>query len=180
MTARRALTDAVGLGLLASAAFIAVVLVQPGHWRLALDAYLLCLGGLALLAITRATQAVTAPDEPPELEEAFRAARSRRSGKDAAAQLPSLARLEREVTLATTNAFDLHVRLRPALREIAEHRLYDRHGVTLDAEPERARAALGDAVWDLVRADRPPPRDRHAPGMPYPELRALVETLETL
>ena len=46
--------------------------------------------------------------------------------------------------------------LRPIVREIAAARLA-RHGVSLDRQPERARALLGAQTWELVRPDREAP-----------------------
>jgi hypothetical protein len=177
VTVRRAVTDAAGFAALGGVALVAVLLVQSGHWRLAVDAYLLFLGALALLALTRITRVSTTPDEPPQVEEMLERMSQEPPPEDEP-QLPAVARLEREVTLAATSSFDFHVRMRPTLREIAEHKLYDRHGVSLDEQPERARRILGDATWELVRPDRPAPSDRHGPGLPQRELAAVVETLE--
>ena len=94
-------------------------------------------------------------------------------------RLPQLARLEREVTLASANAFDLHFRLRPILRETAGGLLVAR-GVDLDHQPERARALLGDDLWQLVRGDRREPLDRTGPGIPPARLRETLERLEAL
>ena len=178
LTARRAVTDAIGLGVLGGLAFIAALFVQSSQWRLALDAYLLYLGGLALLALTRLTRVATAAEHPSFLDEALEL-RNARPRQDVE-QLPALARLEREVTLATTNVFDLHVRMRPTLREIAEYRLYDRHGVLLDERPDRAREILGESLWELVRPNREPPANRHGPGIRPRDLEAAVDTLERL
>ena len=73
------------------------------------------------------------------------------------------------MTLATASAYDLHFRLLPHLREIAQARL------------ERAGRSPGPDTlgrwWDLLRADRPPPEDRFAKGISQAELRALVSDL---
>ncbi|HWQ24111.1 MAG TPA: hypothetical protein VNK94_08410, partial [Gaiellaceae bacterium] len=55
-----------------------------------------------------------------------------------------------------------------------------RRGVSLDGAPEQARALLGRETWELVRADRPPPADRHAQGIAAMELARAVESLERL
>ncbi len=86
--------------------------------------------------------------------------------------VPQLARVEREVTLAIGNAYDLHVRLLPHLREVAEARL-ERTGRTPGPE------TLG-RWWELLRPDRPEPTDRFARGIAPDELRALVADLERL
>jgi hypothetical protein len=77
-------------------------------------------------------------------------------------------------------SFDFHYRLRPRLREIASARLSSRRGILLDASPDAARSALGDETWELLRADRPAPEDRRAPGLATTELRAVVDSLEAL
>ena len=82
--------------------------------------------------------------------------------------------------LGVARAFDLHFRLRPRLRGLASELLASRRGITLDAEPERARTALGDETWELVREDRPPPEDRIARGIPIRDLARVVESLENV
>ena len=95
-------------------------------------------------------------------------------------RVPELERIEREVTLGQTTAFDLHFRLRPTLRRIASELLRARRGIDLDANPEAARRALGDETWELVRADREPPHDRFGPGIELESLRHVVVSLEAL
>jgi hypothetical protein len=90
-----------------------------------------------------------------------------------------LARLDRVVSTATTHAGDLHLRLRPILREIAADGLH-RHGVDLDADPAAARALLAPGTWELVRPDRPQPGDAFAPGLPAAQLDAVLDDLEAL
>jgi hypothetical protein len=89
-------------------------------------------------------------------------------------------RLEREVALASARAFDLHYRLRPVLREIADHRLESRRGIRADEMPDAAEAALGPAAWELVRSDRPEPTDRMGPGLPLARLSEVLDTLERI
>jgi hypothetical protein len=167
----RAVSDAVGLAALATVALVVVVVWVPVERPLAVDAYLLFLGALALLALTRLTRSA-APPAGSELE--------LREEERALEQLPELARLEREIVLASANAFDFHVRLRRRLEEIARHRLESRHGVRLDAEPERARSLLGNEAWEIVRPGRELPQDRHAQGIGRDQLRSLVDALARL
>lgn len=59
----------------------------------------------------------------------------------------------------------------PAIVEIADERLRQRHGVTLAGDPQRARALLGEAAWSLL--SNPPKRT------PTPrDLAAIVAQLE--
>jgi hypothetical protein len=87
-----------------------------------------------------------------------------------------IVRIEREITLGTTSAGHLHTRLLPLLRDAASARV----GIDFDVHPERARAALGDEAWELLRPDRPEPADRNAPGLPIRRVRAVVDMLERL
>ena len=92
-------------------------------------------------------------------------------------QLESVARA---LDLAEASSFDLHNALRPIVREIAAARLA-RHGVSLDRQPERARALLGAPAWDLVRPDREAPaRGSGRGGCSRDELRAIVDSLEAI
>jgi hypothetical protein len=97
-----------------------------------------------------------------------------------AERVPELEKIEREVTLGMTTAFDLHFRLRPTLRRIASELLRARRGIDLDANPEAARRALGDETWQLVREDREPPHDRFGRGLDLNSLRNVVVSLEAL
>jgi hypothetical protein len=87
-----------------------------------------------------------------------------------------LLRTERELALGIAGAGHLHTRLLPLLREAAEARLpFD-----LRRSPERARTALGDEVWQLLRPDLPPPDDRHAPGASRRQIERCIDALEGL
>lgn len=155
-------------------AFVAVALLAPHRAGLAAHVYVLVLLGFLAVALVGALgRAYAAPGASP-----FEAALAR--GRGAAPPLAELARLEREVTLAAGSAFDEHFRLRPTARAIAGGLLATRHGVDLDRDPQRARALLGDEVWELVRGDRPPPEDRHGPGIGRARLERVLERLEAL
>ena len=155
-------------------ALLIVAAVVPGRLALATHIWLLLVCGIALVAVLRALLRAYPPAPRSPLEDAI----ERRTQTEE--RLPGLARLEREVTLGASSSYDLHYRLRPTLRETAAGLLAVRRGIALDAEPERARAALGDATWQLVRADREPPDDRLARGLSEGDLRELVESLEAL
>jgi hypothetical protein len=164
---------AVKVGLAVSAAAAALALTTSGGHALLLDVYLLCMSAVVLLALVRATRAQATAREASQFERAFAAMRRRtlESGE------PLLAR---EIELSTFNAFHLHVRLRPVLRDVAAHRLRTRYGVDLDAEPARARELVGTAAWELVRPERPPPDDRLAHGPSLAELERVVDELEEI
>ena len=85
-------------------------------------------------------------------------------------------RIEREITLGSSSAGNLHTRLLPLLRNAAAARL----ALDFDLHPGRARAALGDETWELLRPDRPVPEDRNAPGLPLRRVQSIVSRLERL
>ena len=102
----------------------------------------------------------------------------RRPRQPAEAPRPKgLRAMERQVGLACGSAGDLHERLCPLLRDVARDRLATA-GIDLDRDPETAAAALGPEIWELVRADRPPPSDRHGPGASLAAVKGAVARLE--
>lgn len=140
-----------------------------------LGGYVLFVGGLLLLGLVEATRSGGGPRRPSLYERALE--RRRRSP----ARPPDLARLEREVELAAAGSFDLHFRLRPALRDVAAHRLSSRYGLELDSGAPEVRAALGEELWEIVRPDRRPPVDRgFGPGLALTRLRAALDRLERI
>ncbi len=146
--------------------------IAPGRHELELDVYVLALGGLALLmVVARLREVAQRAESPLEAALAPREARP--------ARVEQLERLEREVFLAASTAFDLHFRLRPVLREIAAPRL-ESHGLRLDGESKRVPEALGEELWEIVRPDREPPEDRHSPGPGLRGMRRIVERLESI
>jgi hypothetical protein len=88
-------------------------------------------------------------------------------------------RLDRVVSIATTHAGELHLRLRPILREIAADGLR-RRGVELDAQPQAAQKLLAPETWELVRPDRPRPDNAFAPGLAPKRLDVVLDDLEAL
>ena len=170
---RKVLTDSIVVAGLATAGLFIARALAPGRHELELDIYALTVGALAVLcAVTWLRRALPAAGESA-LQRALERDRSVRS------QLPELARLEREVYIGAAQAFDLHYRVRPVLREIALARLAER-GLRLDSGDEAVREALGDEVWELVRADREPPVDRHGGAIGFAGVERLVARLEGL
>ena len=163
---RRHLLDLIVLFVVSSVICGYVALAQPALRNVTLHIYVFLVGGLLMLGIVAA-----AGDSVPRRlrSELDRALSEPRHG---GGRLPEVERLEREVTLATASAYDLHVRLLPHLREIAQSRL-ERSGKTSGPE------TLG-RWWELLRPDRPEPEDRFAPGIKQAELRALVSDLERI
>jgi len=105
--------------------------------------------------------------------------------RSAAAAAPSgdesgdLAGVQRRVATGTAHAGDLHLRLRPVLREVAAEGLR-RRGVDLDGEPAGAQGMLAPETWELVRPDRPRPDDPFGPGLAPRRLDAVLDDLEAL
>ena len=164
---------AVKVGLTVSAAAGIAALASSGGHAIVLDVYLLCIGGVLLLALVRATRARAPSVRGSQLDAALAA--MRRSPPDTGELT-----LVRDLELSTYSAFHLHTRVRPVLRDVAAHRLRTRYGVELDAEPTRARELVGAACWELVRPDRQPPENRLAVGPSVPELRLVVDELEAI
>ena len=170
---RRAFFTWLLYAVLATIGLLVARMIAPGRHELELDIYVLTLGGVALLAVSSALGDVAPREDESLLEEAME------PEQPEPARIAELDRLEREVALATSRDFDLHFRLRPVLREIAESRL-ERRGVQLDSESPRVRELLGDELWALTAADREPPAYRQAPGLPLADLERTVERLERL
>jgi hypothetical protein len=160
---RRHLLDLIILFVFVSIVTGYIVAAQPGVRNVTLHAYVFVVGGLLMLGVVAA-----AGDAVPRRRRSeFTAALGETSRQEK--RLPEVEKLEREVTLATASAFDLHFRLLPQLREIAQARL-ERAGRTPGPE------TLG-RWWDLLRPDRPAPEERFEKGISETELRALVDDL---
>jgi hypothetical protein len=158
--------------VLPTLAMVGVLAFVPGRQELALRVYALVVCAAALAVMVAALRRSYPPAS--SLRPPARGWAERR-------EIPrALARIEQEVTLGVAGSFDVHHRLRPRLRSITADLLAARRGISLDGDPERARSALGDEAWDLVRADRPPPEDRLARGIAIQDLDRVVESLERL
>jgi hypothetical protein len=165
---------ALKLGLAFSAAIGFAALALSGLRDALLEIYLLGIGGVLLLALVRTTS---------ERGPATAASDFDRAVGDMSRRYPSDSgelSLVHDVQQSVASTFHLHMRLRPILREIAAHRLSMRFGVDLDRDHERARELIGSEAWELVRQERPPPRDRLAPGPPASQLNRVVEELERI
>ena len=163
---------AIAAGIVVSGWAAAVVALVPGRTSLIGHLWL-----VAVLAISLGAALSALHRSVPRRASAFDAAFA--PGRRARARPASLERLEREVVLANGTAFDVHYRLRPALRTIASGLLL-RRGVDLERSPERAEALAGTTVWDLIRPDRPSPEDRTGPGIPLETVERAVDDMERL
>ena len=169
---RRDLLRAARVFAPATLVLIGVAASAPGRLELAVRVYALALAGLVVLLALSALRRAYPPATP---------LRRRTAGSgDVEPRPASLARLEDVVALGIGGAFDFHRRLRPRLRAIASGLLAMRRGLSLDDAQERSRAVLGEETWELVRPDRPLPRDRLARGVPREDLGRAVESLERI
>lgn len=150
-----------------------LIILIPSRRTLLVEIYELVVAGIAIFALLGAFRTF----EP----EVWRRSPFERETEQSEEPEPiaELERIDRTVVLGAANEFDLHYRLRPLLRKLAAERLYRRHGVELDGDPERAKPLLGDELWEVVRPDRKLGR-RSGPGLPPALLSAHVARLEQL
>ncbi|MHB8618409.1 MAG: hypothetical protein ACYDAG_02380 [Chloroflexota bacterium] len=156
---------------LGAAGLIATLALLPAFAGLAIYAYVLALGTIAVFsAASLMARTIPASREwPPVWPWAVRVERP-----------AEIERLETLAMLAAGSAADLHYRLRPLLRDIASQRLAVHRAIDMDRQPEQARLALGPATWELLRPDRPDPADRHARGFGLPWQRRIIDAVEAL
>lgn len=162
---------AAGAALLPSAALVAAVVLLPGRTELAVHVWLLVVLSIGLLALVAGIR----QDVPPS---ASRFAAALLPPAAGTARPPSLARVEREVSMGAETAFDTHYRLRPLFRTLTAGILLHRFGVDLERSPERARELVGDDLWALIAPDVSPPEDRGAAGTAPATIERAVADLE--
>ena len=158
---------------LAAIPYLLVLLINPGERARATDVFVVVLGGLLMLALARITAGNPPSRRASLLDE-------ERNGRVEVGQLPELSRIEREVVLATGSEFDQHLRIKPLLRDIVEHRLWARRGIDLRESPEKAREALGEELWELVRAGPPDPNSRYLRALDLRGLNRALDRIEGL
>ncbi len=160
---RRHLFDVGLLFIIATAVAVYFFIADPGWHSVVVRAYLFVLGGLAMIVLVSAAGDALPRQHRSAFEQAL--ARSDRPP----VKVTDLERVQREVTLAVSSAHDLHTKLAPHLREIAQARL-ERSGRRLDAE-------TAGEWWELLRPDREPPDDKFASGIKLAELRRCLDDL---
>ena len=168
----RQVLRAAGLALVLGAVAGGFALAMPGRASLVAHVWVVAVMALAVGAVLRALLRLL-PRRESEFDAAFAPVERGR------ARPASLARMERIVALASGTAFDVHYRLRPAVRPLAAGLLAGR-GVDLERAPEAAEAMLGPDAWELIRPDRAPPENRGGPGLPLPSIERTVDALESL
>jgi len=158
---------------LAAVPYLIVLIVFPGDRARGSDVYLVFLGALVMLALARVAAGERQSRRLSLLDR-------EEDVRPAPGQLPELSRIEREVVLATGSEFDQHLRIKPLLRDIVEHRLWTRRGVDLERSPDRAREVLGSELWDLVRPGPPDPNSRYLRGLDLAGLGRALDKIETI
>jgi len=154
--------------------FVIALSLAPGRAALITHVYVVVVVGGILVALALRLAASLRPHGPGT----FGGGLTRSAGQ--AGRVHQLEQLEREVTLGSQSAWDLHARLGRTLRETAIPLLATRRGIDLEREPERAAAVLGPEAWELVRPDRAAPRNRHEPGIELERLDRALAALEAL
>jgi hypothetical protein len=170
---RQAVTRVGGAFLLTTALLLVLVLAFPAQRRTFIAVYELVLGAIALAALVTSFRTLWPESWTKSPFDRVREAPTR------AERIDELDRIDRLVVLGCANAFDLHYRLRPLLRQLAAERLAARHGVDLEGDPERARPLLSDELWEVVRPGRELGR-RSGPGLQIDSLARLVQALEAV
>jgi hypothetical protein len=164
---------AIKVGLILTIAAGVAVSFSTGLRTVLLDAYLVAIGAVLLLALIRTTRVQAPAAGHSQFEHALQNMRRRTPDSGELT-------LVRDLDLSTLSALHLHIRVRPVLREIAAHRLRAHYGVDLDSEPGRAQELVGPTAWQVIRPDRPPPEDRLSAGPPLSYFREVAAELERL
>ncbi|MEU1889201.1 hypothetical protein ABZ491_27405 [Micromonospora rifamycinica] len=149
--------------LLTAAGVTAVILVGLRAVGLQLSLGIVVAGVLAVLAVRRVTAAL-APPPPP------RSGARTPSGEEPGAYnwaardalRAAINGWERPLDWAAGDPDRFANRILPRLGELADERLRQRHGLTREADPARARALLGEPLWSFLDAPSrrtPSPRD---------------------
>ncbi len=158
---------------LATLGLVVMTLVWPDQVTRALRWWLLLVGLTALGTTAR----VAAKTHPIHRRTAFDLAQERWTVPPEPPE--RLRQIERLVASAGWDRREFQARLRPVLRQIAAQRLTSYLSINIDAEPEAARAALGEPVWVLL-APAIDVQDRAGPGISVDTLWTVVEALERL
>lgn len=153
---------------------VALLAIRKLSTTRAIAIWVVVAAALVLVAIIRHSRERGGPEPASRFEQALR------GRKPAASQPEELLRMDRVLVLGSADADHAHRQLLPLLRATAAARLAARHGLELERRPEEARALLGDDVWELLRPDRPEPKNRHGPGVPHERVAAVIERVESL
>ncbi|MCW3815407.1 hypothetical protein ONA91_13170 [Micromonospora sp. DR5-3] len=160
--------------LAVTAAIVVVIVVGLRAVGLQVSLWIIVAGVLAVLAVRRVTAALSPPPPP------------RAGGRAPAGEEPgtwnwgardalraAINGWERPLDWSGGNRERFTERILPRLGELADERLRQKHGVTRESDPARARSLLGEPLWTfLATPSRRPPSPR--------DLAAIVAELEKL
>ncbi|MFC4148313.1 hypothetical protein ACFO0M_18835 [Micromonospora mangrovi] len=160
--------------LAVTAAVVVVLIVGLRAVGLKLSIWIIVAAVLAVLAVRRVTRALAPPPPPraggraPAGEEPGAWNWSARDALRAA-----INGWERPLDRCAGNRERFTERVLPRIGELADERLRQRHGITRESDPARARTLLGEPLWSFL--DTPPRR----PPSPR-DLAVIVAELEKL
>ena len=140
----RAAGPPAALAILATLALGVAVYLFDGQRSLAVNTWLLAIGGLVLWTCWRAL----AQSLPASRSSAFDSVR--RHSPDPQTRLSEVIAIEGVILDAEWSWSSVEHRLRPLLRQLAANRLLERRQVDMELEPSVAHRILGDEVWALV------------------------------
>jgi hypothetical protein len=169
-----AIVRAVLVAVIATVTLVVVVQLAPTQRPFAVAVYLLVMGGLTVHLLVGWLR-LTYP--PPPASPFDTALAARPVPPRPPAELDRLARL---LALSSASALHAHTRLRSELRPVAADRLRWSLAVDLDAQPDAARAVLGEAGWALLARDQRDLPDREAAGLTPAALAELIANLERI
>ncbi|MEH1167594.1 hypothetical protein V6V47_19635 [Micromonospora sp. CPCC 205539] len=149
--------------LFTAAAVVAVLVVGLRAIGLQISLPILIAGVLAVLAVRRIT-GLLAP--PPSAPVGGRVGTGEEDGSyhwgSRDALRAAINGWERPLDWSSDHRERFAERILPRLGELADERLRQRHGLTRDSDPTRARALLGDQLWRFLATPSrrtPSPRD---------------------
>jgi hypothetical protein len=160
--------------LAVTAAVVVVVVVGLRAVGLQVSLWVIVAGVLAVLAVRRVTAELS---PPPPSRTGARAPAGEEPGtwnwsaRDALRA--AVNKWERPLDWCSGNPERFTERVLPRLGELADERLRQKHGLTRESDPARARALLGEPLWTfLATPTRRPPSPR--------DVAAIVAELEKL
>lgn len=84
-----------------------------------------------------------------------------------------LRQLERRLDSATGDQAKFEWSLRPMLVQLATERLRHKHGITVEREPAKARAVMGEQLWQIMTTSPDTPSQPVSPA----RVRELVQAI---
>ncbi|SCL19313.1 hypothetical protein GA0070624_1729 [Micromonospora rhizosphaerae] len=160
--------------LAVTAAIVVVVVAGLRVVGLQVSLWIIVAGVLALLAVRRVTRALS-PPPPPHAGNRAPAGEEPSIWNWAArdALRAAINGWERPLDWSSGRPERFAERILPRIGELADERLRQKHGVTRESDPARARILLGEPLWTFLSTpSRRPPSPR--------DLAAIVAELEKL